>query len=135
MTTVEESRILVIEDEPKVLEVIVDLLQHAGYSTQATTDSREAVRLLETTAFDVVVSDIMMPYLNGLQVLELAKRQSPDAQVVLVTAYSTREIAAEALNKGASGFVEKPFQTEQLLRAVREALRRRRLKQTSTGSG
>lgn len=77
----------------------------------------------------------MMPHLSGLDLLELAKRHNPNTQVVLVTAYSTREIALEALNKGASGFVEKPFQTEQLLQAVREALRRRRLKQDATGSG
>lgn len=123
-----------IDDEPEVLEVLVDLLQQAGYSPRATSDSREAVRFLETIPFDVIVSDIMMPHLSGLDLLELAKRHNPNTQVVLVTAYSTREIAREALNKGASGFVEKPFQTEQLLRAVREALRRRRLMEDTTGS-
>ena len=131
---VEDHQILVIDDEPDVLEVIVEVLEQEGYSPRSTSDSREASRLLEATAFDLIISDIMMPHLSGLQLLEIAKRQNPDVQVVLVTGYSTREMALEALRKGASGFIEKPFQTDQLLAAVREALWRRRLKQHPTGS-
>lgn len=131
----EEHQILVIDDEPEVLAVMVDVLQQEGYSLRSTSDSREASKLLEETVFDVIVSDIMMPHLSGLQLLEMAKRQNPDVQVVFVTGYSTREVALEALNKGASSFIEKPFQTHQLVAAVREALWRRRLKRDPTGSG
>lgn len=124
----ENYRILVIDDEPEILSVMVDTLGQEGYSLQSTSDSREAVKLLETTTFDVIVSDIMMPNLTGLQLLEAAKRQNPNVQVVLVTGYSTREVALEALKKGASGFLEKPFETKQLVAAVREALWRQRVK-------
>lgn len=131
----EDHQILVIDDEPEVLAVMVDVLEQEGYSPRSTSDSREASRLLEETTFDVIVSDIMMPHLSGLQLLEMAKRQNPDVQVVFVTGYSTREVALEALNKGAAGFIEKPFQTHQLVAAVREALWRRGLKRDPTGSG
>ena len=132
---VEDRPILVIDDEPEVLAVMVDVLEQEGYSPRSTSDSREASRLLEEATFDVIVSDIMMPHLSGLQLLEMAKRQNPDVQVVFVTGYSTREVAIEALNKGASGFIEKPFQTHQLVAAVREALWRRRLRRDPTGPG
>lgn len=125
---VENLRMLVVDDESEVLDVMVDVLKQEGYSPQATTDSREASRLLETTPFDIIVSDIMMPHLNGLELLELAKRQNPHVQVVLVTGYSTREVALEALNRGATGYIEKPFHTDQLLASVREAIWRWRLK-------
>lgn len=131
----EDPRILIVDDEPDVLDVMVDVLEQEGYAPRSTTDSREASRLLETTSFDVIVSDIMMPHLSGLQLLEMAKRQNPNVQVVLVTGYSTREVALEALNRGASGYIEKPFHTEQLLASIREAIWRWRLKRDPAGSG
>jgi len=132
---VADPRILVVDDEPEVLGVMVDALKQEGYAPRFTSDSREASQLLETTAFDVIVSDIMMPHLNGLQLLEAAKSQNPDVQVVLVTGYSTREVALEALSKMASGYIEKPFTPAQLLAAVREAIWRSRLKRGPAGSG
>ncbi|MBI4610624.1 MAG: response regulator [Candidatus Rokubacteria bacterium] len=131
----EDPRILVVDDESEVLDVMVDVLKQEGYAPQATTDSREASRLLESTAFDVIISDIMMPHLNGLQLLELAKQQNPNVQVVLVTGYSTREVALEALSRGATGYIEKPFHTDQLLASVREAIWRWRVKRDPKSLG
>ncbi|MFQ5828999.1 MAG: response regulator [Candidatus Methylomirabilia bacterium] len=131
----EDLQTLVIDDEPEVLEVMVDILEQAGYPAQSTSDSENASRLLETSKFDLIVSDIMMPHLSGLQLLEIAKRQNPDVQVVLVTGYANRQVALEALEKGASGFIEKPIEIEPFLAAVRQALWRRRLKQNATSSG
>jgi len=129
-----DPRILVVDDEPEVLEVMVDMLEQEGYSTRSTSDSREASQLLEETPFDVIVSDIVMPHLSGLQLLEIARRQNPDVQVVLVTGYATNELAREALERGASGFIEKPFRIEQLLATLRGVLWRWRLRRDPTGS-
>lgn len=125
----EESRILLIDDDERSLKLMGILLEQAGYSPQRTGDTREASTLLETATFDVVVSDVMMPHLSGLQILEMAKGRNPDVQVVLVTAYASRDVAIEALNKGASGFVEKPLEKEHFLAAVRQALWRQRAKE------
>lgn len=103
---------------------MVEVLKLDGYAPTASNDPREAVRLLEATAFDLVVSDIVMPHLTGLQLLELAKRTNPDVEVLLVTAYSTRDVAMDALKKGAAGFLEKPFSIDQFRAAAHEALRR-----------
>lgn len=126
---VEESRILVVDDEPEILELLVDVLAQEGYAAQSTSDSLEAARLLEATAFDLVVSDIVMPHLDGLQLLDIAKRRNPDVEVVLMTGYATRELARDAREKGAAAFIEKPFRMDQLLAALRGALLRWRLKQ------
>lgn len=122
-----DSRILVVDDEPEVLGVMVDMLKKEGYSPRFTSDSREAERLLRTSEFDVIISDILMPYLNGFELLRMARLQNPDVQVVLVTGYSSRELALEALNKGASSIIGKPFSNEQLAAAVHDAISRTRL--------
>jgi len=119
---VTEPRILVVDDEPAVLELIVEALTRAGYSPCFTSESREALRFLETTPFDVVLTDTVMPHLGGLDLLEIAKRQNPDVQVLFVTGDATAEMARQALKKGAAGFIEKPFQPDRLLAVVREAL-------------
>lgn len=117
-----------VDDDPEVLAMMVDALKQEGYSPRFTSDSRDASELLTIAAFDIVVSEISMPHLSGFQLLETAKRLNTDTQVVLVTGESMREVAFEALKRGASGFIEKPFRSEQLLALVREAVWRWRLK-------
>ena len=121
----EGHRILVVDDEPDVLAVLVDVLEAAGYSPWYTADGREAARLLEMTDFVVVVSNVLMPHLNGLQLLKLAKRRNPDTQVLLLTGNFSQEIALEALNGGAIDILRKPFNNDQLLAAVKGAIGRR----------
>ncbi len=118
------ERILVVDDDVAVLDVMVEVLRGDGYAPAFTSDTREAAQLLATGQFDLVISDIVMPHLTGLQLLELARRGNPDVQVVLVTAFSTREIALDALSKGASGLLEKPFSVDQFRATAHEALRR-----------
>ena len=118
-------RILVVDDEPDVLAVLVDVFEAAGYSPWYTADSREAARLLEMADFDVVVCNVLMPHLNGLQLLKLAKSRNPDTQVLLLTGNFSKEIALAALNGGAIDILRKPFSNDQLLAAVKEAIGRR----------
>jgi DNA-binding NtrC family response regulator len=115
-------RILVIDDHPGVLDFMVMALKAAGYAPQGLSDSREALRVLQENRFDLVVSDIVMPYLHGLELLEAAKRQDPSTRVLFVTGYPNQTIVGEALNKGASGIVEKPFEMEEFLAMVRQIL-------------
>lgn len=124
----EASRILVIDDDPDVLSVMVDALIEAGYTPQWTTDSREAAALLAAGPFDVVVSDVAMAHLNGFTLLRAAKRQDPAVEVILVTGAPTRAMALEALDHGAAGFLEKPFRPEELVGMVHQALWRRQVR-------
>jgi len=117
------ARILLIDDQPGVLDFMVTALQTAGYAPQGLSDSREALQVLRENRFDLIVSDIVMPHLHGLDLLEAAKRQDPSTRVLFVTGYPNKVIVGEALSKGASGIVEKPFGIEEFLETVREILR------------
>jgi DNA-binding NtrC family response regulator len=116
------AAILLIDDEDDVLSMMRDVLIEEGYAPETLSDGAEALAQLEARRFDVVVSDIMMPRLNGMRLLEAVKRTHAEVKVILVTGYATRELAAEALEKGASRLLEKPFTTEQFVSAVRDAL-------------
>ncbi len=125
----EHGPILVIDDDLDVLNTVQATLESGGYSARVTSDPREARALLSEERFALVISDIVMPHLNGLQVLEMVRRDNPSAEVLLITAYSTKDLVAEAVEKGACAVVEKPFEIAQLLAAVGEALRRAALKE------
>lgn len=125
----DRERILVIDDMPDLLATLVDALERSGYAAVPADDCRTALRLLEGGGFDVIVSDIVLPWVSGLQFLEMARRLDPDVPVLLMTGYATREVALEALGKGAAGLLEKPFTTDQLLGALRTALARAHLRQ------
>lgn len=119
------DEILLIDDEDDVLSMMADVLREEGWAPVPVSDGEEALQLLTGRPVDVIVSDIMMPRLNGMRLLEVVKRDHADVQVVLVTGYATRELAAEAVGKGACCVLEKPFTNDQLVSAVREALERR----------
>ena len=118
---------LVIDDEPEVGEAIADLLRADGYDPETSSDSVAAVKLFSAVAYDLVLSDIVMPGLTGLQLLSLIKARIPSPEVILVTGYSTRERAMEALEHGAFAYIEKPFDSAELLERVKQALWKRRV--------
>ena len=123
----EGARILVVDDEPEVRDAITDLLRAEGFEPEATSDSVAAAGLISTSAYDVILSDIVMPGLSGLQLLSLIKARAPSPDVILFTGFSTRERAMEALERGAFAYLEKPFDAAELLERVKQALWKRKL--------
>ena len=121
------EKILVVDDEPEVGAVIVDSLREAGYTPEIVDDSVAALSLISATTYDLIVSDVAMPGLTGLQLLALIKERQPSPEVILITAYSTEEVAAQALERGAFGYLGKPFEVDDLLERVKQALWKRRL--------
>ena len=121
------EKILVVDDEPEVGDAIADLLRSDGYAPETSTDSVAAVKLLSAVAYDLVLSDIVMPGLTGLQLLSLIKARIPAPEVILMTGYSTSERAMEALEHGAFAFIKKPFDATELLERVKQALWKRKL--------
>jgi PAS domain S-box-containing protein len=120
------ERILVVDDEPTVVRVCVEILSEHGYEVQGATSGTEGLALLETESFDLLVVDIKMPDMDGLTVLRRAKGLDPDLAAVVITGYAALDGAIEALHTGAQGFVLKPFGIDQFALAVREALAQRR---------
>jgi putative two-component system response regulator len=118
------ARILIIDDEQVVRDLIVDILAVAGYEPHAVSTPDEALAALGASELDLVISDIFMRDLSGLQLLEEVRRRHPSMPVVLITGRGTHAIVSEALAAGADGLVMKPFSQAELLRAVATALRR-----------
>ena len=115
-------RILVVEDAAAILALIVDALTFEGYDIHATLDPVEAERLIAGGAFDVVVSDLVMPRTSGLALIDTAKRCSPSTRVILVSGYTTGEDVMDAARRGAFRVLRKPFPPRLLVDAVQEAL-------------
>ena len=115
-------RVLVVDDEPAVCALIGDELRPQGYDCTVATKPEQAIALLGGGAFDLILADISMPRLSGLDVLIYAKRKAPDCRVVLITAHGTRDHVAQALFLGAFDYVEKPFEAGELLAVVSRAL-------------
>ncbi len=116
--------VLLVDDDPAVAKVLGALLTQAGLTTYPARDGQEALALLASKPVDVVVSDVRMPGMDGLQVLAEVSRGWPDIPVILLTAHGTVPLAVEAMKAGAADFVLKPFDREEILFTVRKALLR-----------
>lgn len=117
--------ILVVEDEESVRNLLLRKLTRAGFTVVGATNGFDALALLREIPFGVVMSDISMPKLNGLELLQIVREAYPDVVVIMVTAYADLEHAIAAMRLGASDYVVKPFDLDQLMNAVRQALRLR----------
>jgi putative two-component system response regulator len=118
------SRILVIDDEQVVRRLVVEILEAAGHHVVGTESAEEALSLLHTGEFDLVVSDVVMAGLSGIELLEAVRELRASLPVVLVTGAGTYETLSQALGRGAAGLVTKPFTHVELQDAVAHALDR-----------
>jgi two-component system response regulator AtoC len=117
------ASILVVEDERVMREALQRLLSLDGYDVAVAADGNDALRSIAQRGFDLIVSDICMPGLNGLQVLERARAANPRVGVILISGYATMDTAIEALRLGANDFLPKPFEMDDLRRSVARVLR------------
>jgi putative two-component system response regulator len=118
------SRILVIDDEQIVRDLMIEILADGGHETLGAATAREGLARLEDESVDLVVSDIVMPGLSGLELLEAVRLLRPSLPVILVTGAGTYTNLTGALERGADGLVTKPFSHDELRRAVDGALDR-----------
>ena len=106
--------ILIIDDEEVIVNAIKMIAKFNEYTTASATNPEEALRLLEETTFKLIITDIMMPEMDGFQFLDIINKKKIKTPVIMTTGYSTLEIAVQALNNGAIAFVPKPFTLEEL---------------------
>src|SRR5215510_9321085 len=123
------NRILVVDDEPGMRKSLAIMLRREGYSITEAGDGKEAIAHLERDVFDLVIADVRMDNVSGFDLLRHVKQMSPDVEVILMTAFGTIESAVESMKLGAFDFITKPFQAEEILLRVRNALEKRRLQQ------
>ncbi len=114
--------ILVVDDEKNYLVVLDALLAEEGYEVMTCESGLHAMRLWRNNDLDLIITDMKMPKVSGMDVLELVKKENPDFPVIMMTAFGTVEKAVEAMKKGASDYITKPFQNEELKLTVRKTL-------------
>jgi two-component system response regulator HydG len=121
------ARLLVVDDEPAHRDSLRRIFERAGHEVTLARDGDEALALLERTAVDVVLTDLVMPKTDGMAVLAAARQLRPQADVVLMTAYGNVENAVAAMRRGAADFLTKPTRRGELLACVDRVLERQRL--------
>jgi len=126
-TPVEQEKILIVDDEEAIREVISTLLNAQGFRCTTCVNGRQGLEAFRQDTYDLVLSDIVMPEMDGLKLLAELRRDDPDVPVVMVTAMHDISIALEAIRTGAYDYVLKPFEKDQLYLSVRHALEHRRL--------
>ncbi|GAB4380321.1 MAG: sigma-54 dependent transcriptional regulator [Calditrichia bacterium] len=121
--------VLLIDDDFNLSKVLSYQLEKNGYTVVTANSGREGLRLFEKQDFDIVLTDIRMPDISGIQVLQEIRKQNPQIIIIMITAYGSVENALEACRLGADDYITKPFGQEQLLFVIEKALRFRQLQQ------
>jgi two-component system, NtrC family, response regulator AtoC len=128
-----KANILVVDDEPAMRLLLTSVLTDEGYAVAAAAGGAEALQLVQRHHYQVVITDLRMPGLSGLEVLEAVRRDDPDTAVILLTAFGSIESAVEAMRKGAAHYLLKPLANPDELRlAVRRVLEERRVTDEAT---
>jgi DNA-binding NtrC family response regulator len=122
-----QARLLVVDDDRESCEVVAEALRTEGYAVATAKGGRAALTLAKEQVYDVVVSDIRMPDLDGMALLRGLREAIPDVSVILMTAFGTVEAALRAIKEGAYDYVSKPLNLDELLLTVRRAIEQRRL--------
>jgi signal transduction histidine kinase/DNA-binding response OmpR family regulator len=126
-------RVLVVDDEPSVADVCREFLSGEGYQVTVAASGEEALRLIPTLAPDVILTDINLPGVSGLEVMRHARSADPDACIIVVTGYASTASAIDALRQGAYEYVTKPFDLDAVQKIVKSGSANRRLKLSNRG--
>jgi DNA-binding NtrC family response regulator len=122
------ERILVVDDEPNMLRLLKTILMDkTGYEVTTTNNPLEVSKLLQESHYDLVVTDLKMPLVDGIDLIGIVKGIEATMPIIVITAYGTIETAEEAIQKGAYDFITKPFRKETILITIKRALEWKRM--------
>jgi DNA-binding NtrC family response regulator len=123
------SRILVVDDDRAMCQLLIDLLREDGYEADVAYDGESALEKCRTTRFDLAITDLMMPKMRGIELVQRLREIDASALVLLITAFGTIENAVEAMRAGAFHYVTKPFHNDEILIQVKRALEQKTLQE------
>ncbi len=121
-----QQKVLVVDDEETACRNLEHVLTKDGYAVSTALNGVEALALLERGSFDIIVTDLKMESVDGMELLEKAKARDPDVEVIMISGYATAPIAQEAIRKGSFHFFSKPFKLDELRDTIREALKKKK---------
>ena len=125
-----KRNVLIVDDDPDVLNMLERLLKKLDYNPFVAQNGEEAVRIIDVQKIDVVVSDLVMPEMDGMELLKRVKSRKGDIPFVMITGHPTIETAVEAIKKGAYDYLTKPFQVEEVQIKIDRALEKRGLRRS-----
>ncbi len=118
------EKLLIVDDEPDMLKLLsMIIVEKTPYEVTTTNNPLEALEFAKKGGFDLVISDLKMPGLDGIELIEAVKNIDEDIPIIIITAYGTVESAMEAIQKGGFDFITKPFRKEQILFTIDRALK------------
>lgn len=127
METAQTTKILIVEDEELLKSVLVNLLQSDGHEVITATNGVDAIKIIEKDNFDIIITDIIMPGADGIEVLRTSKRIDPDCDVIMITAFATVEGAIECMKLGAYDYITKPFNLDHINIVIAKTIEKRKL--------
>ena len=122
-----KSKILIVDDEVSMREFLEIMLSKEGYKVSSSGSGKEALKMLNDTIYDLIVSDVQMPGMNGIELLRNVKEVCPDTTVIMITAYASTESGVEAMKAGAYDYITKPFKVDEIKLIIKNALDKKRL--------
>jgi DNA-binding response OmpR family regulator len=122
------EKILVVDDELTVCQSVAKILSRKGYEVENALSTEGAMQKMNGTSYGLVITDLMMPKSNGLELLQIVKDHYPELEVIMITGYASIESAVKATKLGAASYLPKPFTPDELTAAAEDALSRRRTK-------
>src|SRR5450755_2184306 len=131
-TSNDKGRVLVVDDELDIREGLETLLKLEGYSVDLAPNGTEGIRKIEARAYDLVLLDLMMPDISGMEVLREVRQRDQETPIFMITAYGSIEAAVEALKNGANDYFSKPWDNEKLLIEIDRMISKRRLEYENT---
>jgi DNA-binding response OmpR family regulator len=124
-----KTKVLIVDDDAKMREGLDEILGGAGYDTATAGNGEEALRRIREENLNLVITDLMMPGMNGMEVLREIKKLSPSTKVIMITAFGTIDSAVEAMKQGASDYLVKPFGAEDVIAKVGKVLEEARFEE------
>jgi len=118
----EKFKILVVDDNEEFCRNVVDILELKGYQAAAAYDGLKALELVKQNGFDLVLMDVKMPVMDGVEVFKKIKEVEPDISVIMITAYAVEDLIREALREGAFGYLKKPLDFDRLFELIEKAV-------------
>jgi DNA-binding NtrC family response regulator len=121
------ERILVVDDDPEIREAVADVLRQAGYDVDEAKDGKKAIKCIETGSYDLVLTDLNLPKVDGMKVLRHVLDESPDTICIILTGFGTIKGSVEAIKMGAFDYISKPVKSDEIVIVVEKALKYRHL--------
>ena len=120
--TASEATLLVVDDEDIVVSLIRDAFEDDNYVVKTASNGKDAISLVEQHKFDLIITDVRMPHMSGIEMVKLARQVQPDVGVIFMTGYANLNSAKDAIKQGAFDYILKPFELNEIRQAVRNGL-------------